>query len=108
MGRTVLGVPDPFQAVGRTRYEVGPMLNIYTRTTLLTLFRSTNRTKTHNNDYFVLLFATSFIDIQDLKYALQVAPKSIARFKHLEVAYKSIIDYYVANQEEMKLKNKGE
>ena len=58
------------------------------------------------NDNVILIFATSLIDIQDLKYALQVAPRSIARFKNLEVAYKSIIDYYVANQEEMKLKNK--
>jgi hypothetical protein len=39
--------------------------------------------------------------LQDLKYTLQVAPKSIARLKGLEVAYKSVIDDFIHTQEEV-------
>ena len=46
--------------------------------------------------------------MKDMKYTIEVSPKNIQRYKDLEVAYKSIIDLYIQQQDDLKALEKEE
>ena len=46
--------------------------------------------------------------MKDMKYTIEVAPKSIQRYKDLEVAYKSVLDLYIQQQDDLKALEKEE
>ena len=59
----------------------------------------------------MLLFSSiSYYQIlmKDMKYTIEVAPKSIQRYKDLEVAYKSVLDLYIQQQDDLKALEKEE
>ena len=43
-----------------------------------------------------------------MKYTIEVSPKNIQRYKDLEIAYKSIIDLYIQQQDDLKALEKEE
>jgi hypothetical protein len=51
---------------------------------------------------FVLTMTFSVFDSQDRKFTLCVAARDIARYKDLELAYKTVIENFIKIQEDTK------